>query len=113
MDGEPKERHLSTRLIHPGQRASADFKSLTVPTHRASTVVFDSIEETGRSDPERYYYGVLGTIAPMVLVDRQHWTETLPAWPLLQSLARDRVMENSVFLVDTVEEASDLLLALI
>jgi predicted Rossmann-fold nucleotide-binding protein len=58
------------------------------------------------------YYGAPGTIAPMVLVDRQHWTETLPAWPLLQSLARDRAMENSVFLVDTVEEASDLLLAL-
>jgi len=58
------------------------------------------------------YYGSPGTIAPMVLVDRRHWTETLPAWPLLQSLARDRAMANSVFLVDTVDEASDLLLEL-
>src|SRR5690606_1917783 len=46
------------------------------------------------------YYGAPGTIAPMVLVDHQHWTETLPAWPLLQSLARDRAMEDSVLLVD-------------
>jgi|SRR5690554_2361374 len=58
------------------------------------------------------YYGTPGSIAPMVLVDRTHWTETLPAWPLLQSLARDRAMDDSVFLVDTVEEASELLLAL-
>lgn len=58
------------------------------------------------------YYGASGTIAPMVLVDRQHWTESLPAWPLLQSLARGRTMQSNVFLVDTVEEASDLLLAL-
>jgi predicted Rossmann-fold nucleotide-binding protein len=58
------------------------------------------------------YYSEPGTIAAMVLVDRRYWTETLPAWPLLQSLARDRAMEHNVFLVDTVDEASDLLLEL-
>jgi hypothetical protein len=45
-------------------------------------------------------------VAPMVLVGRTYWTETLPAWPLLQSLARGRVMEDHVRLVDTVEEAA-------
>ena len=42
----------------------------------------------------------------MVLVGREYWTETLPAWPLLSSLARGRAMEEHVHLVDTVEEAA-------
>ena len=42
----------------------------------------------------------------MVLVGAAYWTETLPAWPLLQSLARGRPMEKHVHLVDSVEEAA-------
>ena len=34
------------------------------------------------------YYQSRGEPTPMVLVDRAHWTEKLPAWPLLQALAR-------------------------
>jgi hypothetical protein len=45
----------------------------------------------------------------MVLVGRRYWTETLPAWPLLRSLARGRPMEHRVHLVDTVDEAADLI----
>ena len=41
----------------------------------------------------------------MVLVGATYWTETLPAWPLLQSLARGRVMENYIHLADSLEEA--------
>ncbi|WP_107451791.1 LOG family protein, partial [Actinacidiphila rubida] len=33
------------------------------------------------------YYGSRGEPAPMVLVDRAHWTTTLPVWPLLTALA--------------------------
>ncbi|WP_415857125.1 LOG family protein, partial [Sinomonas sp. G460-2] len=51
------------------------------------------------------YYGTPETITPMVLVGRGHWTEELPAWPLLSSLARDRGMDGRVYLVDSVEEA--------
>lgn len=51
------------------------------------------------------YYADESAIAPMVLVGREHWTETVPAWPLLRSLARGRPMEPHVHLVDTVEEA--------
>jgi predicted Rossmann-fold nucleotide-binding protein len=51
------------------------------------------------------YYGALETITPMVLVGQEHWLRRFPAWPLLQSLAAGRRMENRVFLVDTVEEA--------
>ncbi|GAA3536787.1 LOG family protein [Nocardioides daeguensis] len=54
------------------------------------------------------YYASDDAVAPMVLVGRQYWTEDLPAWPLLQALARDRAMEQHVHLVDTVEEAAAL-----
>jgi predicted Rossmann-fold nucleotide-binding protein len=52
------------------------------------------------------YYADESSVAPMVLVGREYWTEVLPAWSLLVSLARDRTMEEHVHLVDTVEEAA-------
>ncbi|MEV0979951.1 Rossmann fold nucleotide-binding protein [Streptomyces sp. NPDC049915] len=55
------------------------------------------------------YYGSRGEATPMVLVDRAHWTERLPAWPLLQSLARDRSMASRIALVDRIEEAPEAL----
>lgn len=55
------------------------------------------------------YYANAGAVAPMVLVGREFWTETMPAWPLLKALARGRAMEEHVHLVDTVEEASEVL----
>ncbi|WEH14998.1 LOG family protein [Streptomyces sp. VNUA24] len=55
------------------------------------------------------YYESRGEPTPMVLVDRAHWTERLPAWPLLRSLARGRSMEDRIALVDTIEEAPDAL----
>jgi hypothetical protein len=45
----------------------------------------------------------------MVLVGRRYWTQEVPAWPLLRALGRDRVMAGHLHLVDTVEEAADLL----
>ncbi|WNM30545.1 Rossmann fold nucleotide-binding protein [Streptomyces sp. Li-HN-5-11] len=55
------------------------------------------------------YYESRGEPTPMVLVDRAHWTERLPAWPLLRSLARARSMEDRIALVDRIEEASEAL----
>ncbi len=51
------------------------------------------------------YYESRGEPTPMVLVDRSHWTERLPAWPLLQALAQERPMEHRIALVDSVAEA--------
>jgi predicted Rossmann-fold nucleotide-binding protein len=53
------------------------------------------------------YYADASAVAPMVLVGADYWTRELPAWPLLRSLARGRLMERYVHLVDTVEEAAD------
>jgi predicted Rossmann-fold nucleotide-binding protein len=55
------------------------------------------------------YYAAPASVAPMVLVGRKYWTSTVPAWPLLQSLARGRAMEPYVHLVDTVDEAARLI----
>ncbi|WP_426244036.1 LOG family protein [Nocardioides sp. LHG3406-4] len=54
------------------------------------------------------YYADESAVAPMVLVGSDHWTRVLPAWPLLQALARGRPMEQHVHLVETVDEAAEL-----
>jgi predicted Rossmann-fold nucleotide-binding protein len=51
------------------------------------------------------YYGAPETMTPMVLVGREHWEQRFPAWPMLQSLAAGRAMEQRIFLVDSVDEA--------
>ncbi|MGA5424117.1 LOG family protein [Streptomyces lavendulocolor] len=55
------------------------------------------------------YYESRGEPTPMVLVNRTHWTEHLPAWPLLRSLAAGRSMEPRIALVDSVAEAPEAL----
>ncbi|MEE1756916.1 LOG family protein [Streptomyces sp. SP18CS02] len=55
------------------------------------------------------YYESRGEPTPMVLVDRAHWTERLPAWPLLRKLAEGRAMEPRIALVDSVDEAPEAL----
>ncbi|MEU2158385.1 LOG family protein [Streptomyces sp. NPDC019396] len=57
------------------------------------------------------YYESRGEPTPMVLVDRAHWTERLPAWPLLRSLAAGRSMESRIALVDSVDEVPEALAA--
>jgi len=55
------------------------------------------------------YYAADDQVAPMVLVGERYWTEMLPVWPLLTALARGRAMEQHVHLVDTVDEAAELI----
>ena len=54
------------------------------------------------------YYADESSVAPMVLVGTAYWTEELPAWPLLRTLAHGRPMEAHVHLVDDVDEAAAL-----
>ena len=51
------------------------------------------------------YYADATNVAPMVLVGIRHWTETVPAWPLLCALASQGGFSHAVFLVDDVVEA--------
>lgn len=66
-----------------------------------------TVQEVFQDACENYYADV-ATTAPMVLVGVDHWTRDLPAWPLLQALARGRAMEPHIHLVDSVEEAAAL-----
>lgn len=55
------------------------------------------------------YYADRSRVAPMVLVGASYWTDELPAWPLLERLARGGPMEGHVHLVDSPAEAANLL----
>ena len=55
------------------------------------------------------YYAESSSVASMVLVGRAYWTEVVPAWPLLVTLARGRAMESAVHLVDDPGEVAPLL----
>ena len=46
-----------------------------------------------------------------MLVGREHWTEVVPVWPALTALAAGRAMADHLHLVDTVDEAAELVLA--
>jgi len=52
------------------------------------------------------YYASTDLVAPMVLVGTSHWTETVPAWPLLSALATTRGFADAVALVDDVASAA-------
>ena len=59
---------LAFKLIHPGSHAPAAFHSLTTPTYRASTVVFErqaDVSDDWRQTEKGYTYGLYGT--PTVL----------------------------------------------
>ncbi|WP_265529805.1 cystathionine beta-lyase [Sphingomicrobium marinum] len=56
-------RGIETRLIHPLKRASAKFEAVSPPIHRASTVLFDTIDAVF-DEQERdahYRYATMGT----------------------------------------------------
>lgn len=50
-------------------------------------------------------YADEGAWAPLVLLGERFWTETMPAWPLLQAVMRDRPGEAGIALVDTTADA--------
>ena len=56
------------------------------------------------------YYSEPAMVAPMVLVGRDHWTEQLPVWQLLDVLGRGRAFGPRLYLVDDPAEVLPLLL---
>jgi predicted Rossmann-fold nucleotide-binding protein len=57
------------------------------------------------------YYATEDAVAPMVLVGAAYWSDELPAWPLLRAVARGRPMERHVHLVDSLDEAVNLIVS--
>jgi predicted Rossmann-fold nucleotide-binding protein len=69
-----------------------------------------TVQEVFQAVTPLYYAPDDAPLAPLVLVGREHWTDTVPVWPALLALARGRRMERALHLVDTVEEVLPLLL---
>ena len=61
--GNDSNIHWRTRLIHSAAQPPAGFRSLTTPTYRASTTVFDTLAEAYQSwrPGGPYTYGIYGT----------------------------------------------------
>ena len=79
--------HWRSKLIHPGSHAPADFRSLTTPTYRASTVVFDrqaDVSDDWRQTEKGYTYGLYGTPtvlelgAQIAVIEGAHHTFIVP-----------------------------------
>jgi predicted Rossmann-fold nucleotide-binding protein len=64
-----------------------------------------TVQEIFQAVTPLYYAREDAPLAPLVLVGREHWTERLPVWPLLQHLAQGRRMGTALHLVDRLEDA--------
>jgi len=51
-------------------------------------------------DATQNHYASFGQRSPMILLGRKYWTETLPVWPLLQTVSRGRIYDELIFLTD-------------
>lgn len=71
-----------------------------------------TVQELFQAVTAGYYAQDPGAITPLVLVGREQWTQTLPAWPLLEALVAQRVLADKVFLVDSVADAAAVLASL-
>ncbi|GAB3594076.1 LOG family protein [Angustibacter peucedani] len=70
-----------------------------------------TVQEVFQAATPAFYAAAGADVPPVVLVGVEHWTTTLPVWPLLTALAEGRSMAGSVHLVDDVHAAAALLRA--
>ena len=57
-------------------------------------------------DAAQNHYKTFGYASPMVFLGREHWTQTMPVYPLLEQLQAEGRYKNLILsLVDTAEEA--------
>ena len=68
-----------------------------------------TVQELFQATTANYYATDPASITPVILVGHEQWTTTLPAWPLLEALGKDRAMADSIFLAATVADALPIL----
>ncbi|MGH3416404.1 MAG: LOG family protein [Actinocrinis sp.] len=68
-----------------------------------------TVQEIFQAATPEYYRPAGSAPRLLILVGVNHWTNTLPAWPLLRALAYSRPMATTIHLVDTAAEAGILL----
>lgn len=66
-----------------------------------------TVQEIFQATTSNFYAATPEDLTPMVLVGQEYWTRTLPAWQLLRALAGNRMMSQVIHLVDSVEEAAE------
>ena len=66
-----------------------------------------TVQEIFQAVTPNYYFDPEKTrpVIPLVLVGAHYWTQSVPAWPLVQALGAGRAMGRSAFLVDSLEDA--------
>ncbi|MSS46510.1 lysine decarboxylase [Cutibacterium sp. WCA-380-WT-3A] len=62
-----------------------------------------TVQELFQALTGNYYATNEDEVTPLIMVGKHYWSHTVPAWPLLHSMSRDR--PHHIRLVDTVEEA--------
>ncbi|MGL4832628.1 MAG: LOG family protein [Propionibacteriaceae bacterium] len=68
-----------------------------------------TVQELFQATTANYYAADPASTTPVILVGHEQWTTTLPAWPLLEALSKDRAMADSIFLAATVTDALPIL----
>lgn len=67
-----------------------------------------TVQEVFELMTNNYYAKAPNEIVPMVFLNRDYWTNQLPVWPLVTSLAAGRYLAPHIHLVDTVAEAVEI-----
>jgi len=70
-----------------------------------------TVQEIFQAATPLYYSRAGATLPVVVLVGARHWTRVVPVWPALTALASGRAMAEHLHLVDSVEEAAEVVLA--
>ena len=55
-------------------------------------------------DAAQNHYAVQEVFTPMILFGEEHWTKTIPVWPLLQAVSKGREYGELVAITDSEEE---------
>ena len=69
-----------------------------------------TVQEIFQAVTPLFYAPAGSTLAPLVLVGEEHWSETVPVWAAVRALGQERGMDAVVHLVDTPEEAAAIVL---
>ncbi|GAB47492.1 LOG family protein [Mobilicoccus pelagius] len=70
-----------------------------------------TVQEIFQSVTPRYYADPDVPLAPLVLVDVEHWTRTVPVWDALRGLSAGRPVADVLHLVDDLGEAAEIVTA--
>jgi predicted Rossmann-fold nucleotide-binding protein len=96
-------KYFSNAIREEGLLARSDAGIVVLPG-AAGTV-----QEIFQAVTPLYYAPEGARLPPLVLVGRDHWSERVPVWPALTTIAADRPMAGAIHLVESIDEVLPLL----